>query len=297
MNVELKPWCTCGSQQGWTRLQDTMVEWWVHPNCGKPTKMYWEKSMGMPSEGAFWAPPPPGLTKTYARIGPDVYESFTYRCGADPDCYALEYSKNADHAKAAIDGHICPAPPRRDKVASGKTVVQKLWDELDELIDRIKENSGWQDDDKGKAQGIALALALLSVPWFRSTEDILRQANRRWRMRQGAIPWEQTPGYNFYPAAPLAFATPPEPTPIKKRQPTSKPVKAAKVAAPAVPPAREFTVAERTMIRDAVHGASNPLTTADLAKMYGVSEGRIRTIAGPKPIENAPVMFPMGPMF
>jgi hypothetical protein len=282
------------------------MEWWVHPNCGKPTKMYWEKSMGMPSEGAFWAPPPPGLTKTYVRIGPDVYESFTYRCDASPDCYALEYSKNADRAKAAIDGHICPAPPRRDKVSSGKTVIQKLWDELDEVIDSIKTAMRFNKPsmleeaelDKARAKGLALALALLSTPWFRSTEDILRQANKRWLMRQGEIPWEQTPGYNFYPAAPLAFAVTAEPTPVKKRQPVSKVVKSTKgVPTPAAPPVREFTAGERNMIREAVHGATNPLTTADLAKMYGVTEERIRTIAGPKPTGDAPAMFPMGPMF
>lgn len=242
--------------------------------------------MDVPSERTFWAPPPPGMTKTLSRMGPDVYESFTYRCEQDPECMALAYSKNPDSAKRAIDGHICPAPPRRDMVPSGKTVIQKLWDELDEGVDEIKKypESSNIEGMTGHARGIALALALLSTPWFRSTEDILRQANKRWRMRQGEIPWEQTPGYNFYPAAPLAFATAPEPA-VKKRPPVAK---VAKKLAPIAPTAREFSVDERTMIRNAVHNGL--MSIAVLAKTYGVTEERIATIAGPKVSASEPAM-------
>lgn len=282
--MNLKPWCTCGSQQAWTNIGDG---WWVHPNCGKPTRMFWEKKMDIPSERTFWSPPPPGLSKTMARIGPDVYESFTYRCPADSECMALAYSKNSDAAKRAIDGHICPAPPRRDMVPSGKTVIQKLWDELDGLIDQVKVSKSRPFDADldalmGASRGIALALALLSTPWFRSTEDILRQANKRWRMHQKEIPWEMTPGYNYYPAAPLAFATAPEPV-VKKRQPVSK---VAKKAAPLTPPSREFSVDERAVIRSAVHNGL--MSIAVLAKTYGVTEERIATIAGPKVDASAP---------
>lgn len=251
--------------------------------------------MGLPSEQTFWAPPPPGLTKTNARIGPDVYEMFTYRCEVSNECFALEYSKNPDHARRAIEGHICPAPPRRDQVPAGKTIIQKLWDELDELMDQIKFLSARPDviantardlADKhyeriGQARGIALALALLSVPWFRTTEDILRQANKRWKMRQSDIPWEPTPGYNYYPAAPLAFAQPER----TESKPKRSPVKSTK--SPMVqskPAAREFSVDERLMIQESVH--SQGVSPADLAKMFGVTEDRIKSIAGPPPSED-----------
>lgn len=242
--------------------------------------------MDIPSEQTFWAPPPPGMTKTLARCGPDIFETFTYRCDQDSECFALAYSKNPDEAKRAIDRHICPAPPRRDMVPTGKTVIQKLWDELDELTDSVNkfEDEPETRETQGMAVGVALALALLSVPWFRSKEDILLQANKRWRMRQQEIPWEMTPGYNYYPAAPLAFAQS-EPASVKKRQPVSKAVKTTKAA---IIPTREFSIDERTMIRGAVHGGT--ISVADLAKMYDVSEERIASIAGSKPDPSVPSM-------
>lgn len=242
--------------------------------------------MGFSTRETFWAAPPPGMTITLARIGPDVYEMFTYRCERDDTCYALEYSRIADSARRAIEGHICPAAPELGKVSSGGTVVQKLWDELDRLISWIKENDEEPETRTfiGQAQGIALALALLSVPWFRSKDDILRQANKRWRMRQNEIPWEATPGYNFYPAAPLAYAKAPEviAQPIKRA--AAKTVKVAKT-----PVVRDFTVDERTFIRDAVHNETVAVET--LATMYSVSEERIRMIAGSKAFTEGPAML------
>lgn len=242
--------------------------------------------MGFATRETFWAAPPPGLTVTLARIGPDIYEMFTYRCEQNSGCYALEYSKNADAAKRAIEGHICPATPEVGKVPNGKTVVQKLWDELDSLISWIKENDEEPETRTfmGQAQGIALALALLSVPWFRSKDDILRQANKRWRMQQNEIPWEATPGYNCYPAAPLAYVQAPEPKVQPVKRATPKAVKATKV-----PSARDFTVDERAFIRDSVHGETVAVET--LALMYGVSEERIRSIAGSKPSTEGPTML------
>lgn len=241
--------------------------------------------MGFATRETFWAAPPPGLTVTLARIGPDVYEMFTYRCERNSGCYALEYSKNADAAKRAIEGHICPATPEVGKVPNGKTVVQKLWDELDSLMDQIKQEEGpGALALQNQARGIALALALLSVPWFRSKDDILRQANKRWRMRQSEIPWEATPGYNCYPAAPLAYVQASEPKVQPAKRAPLKVVKAAKV-----PSARDFTVEERAFIRDSVHGETVAVET--LAVMYGVSEERIRSIAGSKPSTEGPTML------
>lgn len=276
-------YCTCGNETGWSHLFD---QWWVHPECGKPSKLPWLGRMGF-EDMTIWATPPRGVTRSTVRIGPDIRHHYTYMCDANDECYAVAYATTEEHARAELDGHVCPASARRDMIPSGKTAVQKMWDELDEVIVKIKEHDpstvvDWIDEERIEltfyAKGLAMALAFVSIPYFRSQEDILRQANRRWRMRAKEIPWEATPGYNFYPAAPLAYVQKEE-KPLKARAPLKAAPK--KKVAPPAPPRREFTVGERDLIRKHVHAAD--LAVSDLANLYGVSEDRIRAIAGPKP--------------
>lgn len=259
--------------------------------------MFWEARMGF-EDMTIWATPPRGVTKSTVRIGPDIRHHYTYFCDANNDCFAVAYATTEEAARRELTDHVCPAPVRRDMMPSGKTAVQKMWDELDEAYDQLMAFEGvpilpGQPDiatgARNYARGLAMALAFVSIPYFRSQEDILREAHKRWRIRQGELTWEATPGYNFYPAAPLAYAEKAAPV-------TRKPLKAAKAApAPAPVKQRDFTVAERTMIQESVHGGT--VSVSDLAGMFGVSENRIMTIAGPKPVEGDDDLFAMVELF
>lgn len=239
----------------------------------------------------FWATPPRGITKSTVRIGPDVRHHYTYFCDANTECMAVAYGSTEESARRELNDHICPAEVKSEMMPSGKTVIQKMWDELDYVINVIKSDETPEEDKaawKRSAEAFALCIAFVSIPYFRSRVDILKQANKRWRIRQGEIPWEATPGYNYYPLATLAYA---KPEPEVKRTPlkASKPAK--KVDAPVVVKVRDFSVAERTMIQDGIH--KQGMRAEDLASMFGVSVDRIKTIAGSTPTEDDEAMFPI----
>jgi hypothetical protein len=233
--------------------------------------------------------PPRGITKGTARIGPDILETYTYLCDTNDNCYAVAYGKTEESVRSQLKGHVCPAPARRDAHPSGRSVVEKAWDELDDAIDRIKSQAITCDElerEKAYARGIAEVLAYLAIPYFRMRDDILRQANKRWKMRTGEIPWEPTPGYRTFPAEPLQY--------IKDQKP-AKPVlgkrttKTTKAATPAAKPVRTFTVEESKLIRDSIH--INGMPAEDLAKMFGTTAERIKAVAGPKPNSDTPQIF------
>jgi len=248
--------------------------------------------MGFDRE-TFWATPPRGITKSTVRIGPDVRYHYTYFCDANTECMAVAYGSTEESACRELDGHICPAEVKPDMMPSGKTVLQKMWDLLDGQIDRILDLNlpeMGQLKAKHEAFGTAMCLAFMSIPYFRSRDDILLHAHKRWQMRTGQIPWEATPGYNYYPAAPLAYAKP-EPEPVKTRAPLKAAKKTVKPKADILTPVRDFTVAERTMIQDGIH--KQGMRPEDLASMFGVTVNRINTIAGPTPSEDDEAMFPI----
>jgi hypothetical protein len=231
--------------------------------------------------------PSRGITISTATTGGEKVHHYTFFCDARHDCYAVAYGSSEESVRRQLNGHACPSPARRDALASGRTIIEKGWDELDDVIDAIKANPdhpeylGMEGDlVKGYAQGIAEMLAFLMIPYFRLAEDILKQANRRWKMRTNQLPWEPTPGINFYPAIDVERertrqAAPPVKRAAAKAQPTKRAVPRTEAAAP---PARQFTAEEADFIRASVHGNGIPLE--DLAKMYSVSVDRIRSIAG-----------------
>lgn len=257
----------------------------MHPLCGKPSKLVWEGAIGMTMPMDFVALPPRGVSITTARIGVDKYELFTNLCINNQECYAIAFGKSEESVIDQLRGHICPAPARRDLHQGGGTAVQKMWHELDAVIDGIKEYSpkeiledralaGAVAEEKSYASGLAFSLALLLRPYYRSREDVLRQANKRWKMRQKQIPWEVTPGYNHFPSEPLAYARHNDDKRVVQAKAPRRAVKSAPTV-PAKPSIREFSVAERLLIIDA---AAAGTAVSDLAKMYDVPVERIQTM-------------------
>jgi hypothetical protein len=167
----------------------------------------------MTDSDMFFKAPPRGISISTATKGLDVLKHYTYMCDQKPDCWAVGYGLSEQTARDCVAGHACPASMRLDTMPTGKSVIQKNWDELDNTIDAIRAGvfpTGdlWGlDYAKGYANALAMTLAFMSIPYFRTQRDILIQAERRRKMRVGEIPWEPTPGYNFLPAGPMLAAT------------------------------------------------------------------------------------------
>lgn len=67
---------------------------------------------------------------------------------------------------------------------AGRSLVEIMEDELDEVYDRLVESGADADDiDKGKAQGIALCIAIIQAPYFPNVDTVRADAVRRheWR--------------------------------------------------------------------------------------------------------------------
>jgi hypothetical protein len=84
----------------------------------------------------------------------------------------------------------------------GQTVVEKAWDRLDEMFDKLINPDYIEDDQawlKGWCQALAWTIHTWAPHWYREVDDVTRQAVKRRQMRVGEIPWEPTPGYQYNP--------------------------------------------------------------------------------------------------
>lgn len=247
-----------------------------------------------------YALPPRGLTVGEVRMGDERIKQYTVLCEVD-GCFATATStKSEQSARDQVAGHRCPAPLHRGVIPMGKTLLEKMWDESDDALDAYKageEYLGMKGELlQGYIQGIAECLSFCAVPWFRIPEDVLRQMQRRWRMRQGDIPFEPTPSYRYNPPPPGApIGVPIAPAVKARRTPTKSKKTATKQAAASVASSMKvFRPDEVVIIKTMLY--ENNVPAADLAKMYGVTEGRIRSIAGPPPGSETPQMF-LGGLF
>lgn len=228
-----------------------------------------------------WALPPRGISTSTVRAGEETITQYTYLCEKD-GCFAMATSlKSEESARQQIAGHECPAPPRRGINPTGKSLLEKMWDESDDALDAFKESREFRDMSgetlKGYIMGIAECISFCAVPYFRNPKDVLRQMEKRWKMRQGLISFEPTPSYRFNPPPPQHLTS--IPSEVKSASKPKKALSSKRTTAPKqLTPSRTFTSEEVSMIKEAV---KNGISIADLAKMYGVSEGRIKTIVSP----------------
>lgn len=240
-----------------------------------------------------WALPPRGLTTARFKIGPDDHLQWTYLCEVN-GCFAMATSTTSEQAaRDYVKPHICPAPPRRGISATGKSLMERMWDESDDALDAYKAGTDYLSMEgnllRGYIHGIAECISFCGTPYFRIVEDVLRQMQRRWRMRQGEIPFSPTPGYRFNPRpsssnfpAHQAVEDHHEPNSPAVVGPVVEPSRSRKTAPKEVSTqTRDFASAEVEMISTAYHSGTS--TAEDLAKMFGVSAGRIVSVAGPSP--------------
>lgn len=240
-----------------------------------------------------FAAPPRGISISTSVKGIEKVQHYTFMCDAHKECWAIGYGSTEAYAREMVKGHSCPAPMRRDTMPSGKTIIQKLWEELDDTIDQIKgydENTdepAWYAETRGYACGLAEALAYMSIPYYRTRIDILKQAERRYKMRTGQISWEPTPGYNFLPAGPMLEAH--HANEASKAAPKkAAPVKPAPAKTQPNPFKRVLSASEIDTIKASV--AAGGVSMEVLADLFHTTVVDIQKIVGtyapPAPLDN-----------
>lgn len=142
----------------------------------------------------------------------------------------------------------------------GKSIAEQLWDRMDEVMDFIYSMDTMRDPEldvyKGEGRGLAFALKLMCQPYFPDEKAVTREAVRRYKMRQGDIEWEPTPGYNY------------NPPPAGTKYIVEKPKVAATKSVPTL------TTKEKNDARYAINGG---IPKSAIAKMHKMTEAELDT--------------------
>lgn len=156
-----------------------------------------------------FAMPKVGITKTRYTLAGVAYEKHSVRCHVE-GCWFVggrfpteaEAQRYLDDHKAGKFAPSCPAPPRRETLPSGHTLVERLWAELDDAVEMLLSNPSpdpiyrefeTKEQLRAYAEGIAVALVMLDNTYFPDVPSVSKWAVRRRKMRLGEIPWEATP--------------------------------------------------------------------------------------------------------
>lgn len=132
-------------------------------------------------------------------------------------CYWRTVHKTYEEAEAVRDQHNLETCPMANdstimdetddrglhytKPHLGKSMVEKMWDELDSIYENLAQatTSHGEDRLKGRARGVAWCIALCSGPYYEKADEVVREAVKRYQMKKGERPWEPTPGYKWNP--------------------------------------------------------------------------------------------------
>jgi len=197
----------------------------------------------------------------------------------NPGCYWTTGHKTIEDAERVEAQHLANTCPLKgikpvDKneqpttpVLHGRSVSEKIWEELDAIIAAIKIHDPMRTEIdmfrlQGKAQGIAFSLAKLQFNYYPDEQAVLRQAQRRWKMDQKLIEWEPTLGYKY---------NPPPPGTLAKNSPAPKSSTARK---PATPRSRLSPERQQAII----NGRAGGMTDEDMASIFLVSLEEVRAI-------------------
>lgn len=234
-----------------------------------------------------WPLPPRGITTSRTNHRAGVLVQYTYLCEV-AGCFAIAFSQDSElHARQQVEGHECPQRDgSRGLIPSGKTLVQKMWDEADDALDNLKQGFSYKgmtgETLKGYIRGIAEVLTFCTVPCYKVTDDVLRELNRRYKMRQGEISFAPTPSYNYQPHLDVARSKAMDNEVQVKAKP--KVVKPGRAPISKVAPQKdevELSVAQREVIRESYH--QGLFTAEKIGELYGIPAERVIRIAGPKP--------------
>lgn len=246
-----------------------------------------------------FAMPPVGISVTRIQLSGVVYESHTARCDAE-GCWMVYYKPERAEAERFLDDHKngvkypngergwpkCPSWPMRELLPSGLSNLEKLWNEMDDVVDAILESTSYQDMEgdalRSYAQGIAFSIVMLDGHFFKNKLAVSAHARDRWKMRRGVIPYASTPTryrqeYTVHSSGEFTHSS----------VPGKKVIAGQSNAAQAKPSARPVARApktEKTLTQDQANNIkagleSGMFSIEDLAEMYKVSPELVKQVS------------------
>lgn len=258
-----------------------------------------------------FAMPPVGVTRTLIQLGGETFEKFTVRCDAD-GCWMVAHSRpSVADAERFLDAHKngtpypngergwsrCPTWPLRESLPSGLREVQKLWNELDDVVDALTDGTAYRDMSadvlKGYAQGLSFSIIMKEGVYFPHLAAVAAHARDRRRMRAGEIEWKETPSVRsdtntVYSSGEFFTST----VPAKAVSPVAQGNSAASVrsttrgrpatAATKAPLAKVTVASLDPSVVEGIRGAakSGLFSHGDLAETFKVPESLIKEIVG-----------------
>lgn len=224
--------------------------------------------------------PPRGKTVERTKINGHPWERTTWRCEKS-GCWFVSTPSTESNLKTIIEWHEgegedrCPTPPRRESLASGLAEIEKLWREIDDVVDCIKAKESYRGLDtagmNGYVKGLAFSVVMKDKTLWPDIRAVSVQAMKRWKIRNKLIPWEATPTRHENDFSSLGVKGGWKPVG------GSAPVQPAKKAAP-VSKIVSLSPEQTAAIR-AAH-ASSMFTADELASMYKASVAQVREITG-----------------
>jgi hypothetical protein len=219
---------------------------------------------------------------------------YLFECD-QPNCYRRLTFNSLEEVEHERVNHKCPYWGGESKVSWSvtKTLVQQMWDMLDETMVHLMEDRGapeaWKREEKARARAFAECLAIFMRPFFDDADDIAREAARRYRAKKDGDTEYETPGIGMrrYETAALAHASRAEGwygTPEDGY--TDNPARAGAVStrragrgstAPA-PIKIRMSEQDQSSIKKAHAAMPQIFTVATLAKQYGATEAEVAAI-------------------
>lgn len=230
-----------------------------------------------------YAMPPVGLTEHHAQIGGQTYQRLTWRCDVE-GCWYVCTPTNKAALQELTDRHKmkdCPTPPRRESLPSGLAEIEKLWREVDDVVDVLRNDvtpmtyRGMSGAElKAYVKGLAFSIVMKDKDLFPDIRSVAVESVRRWKMRNNQLAYEPTPTRhvnNFSGIGQSGGWQPVNPTqagPATKKTTRKAPPVVTQVIKPDLPPA---TVAS---VKAAL--SAGMFSPADIATMYGVTEDQVK---------------------
>lgn len=235
----------------------------------------------------------PEIFPTLNQPDHEKHLDWTYECGVN-GCNWRTYHRSKAGAEAERGRHheneTCPfVEPRKTLteegglMPAGPSIIERLWIELDQCTKFLIENKKDYEDKwgpmgpderdgyvrlQGQAQGLAIALQMMSVPHFADTRAISVWAAKRYKMNTGQIDFEDTPGcqgYNPMPPSTREIAKAKELAKAKRTGPTGV-VSSSPKDSPKTGKFKALTEAQLQTIKD-MHGKFPEKVILNLTKI------------------------------
>jgi hypothetical protein len=171
------------------------------------------------------------LPRSTVLVWPDVYPKdpavaadaallpWIFEC-PNYNCTWRTAHKDAESAHKERERHLRSSCPylKENTVPPGKSIIEKMWDELDVCTKHLIDNKPTDEVEdmetlreyatmRGKGQGLAVGIFLMSQPHFADVTAVAKWAGRRYKMQAGTMEHIDTPGCEGFNPMPLPAQT------------------------------------------------------------------------------------------